>query len=92
MIASLKIDEVNLRWGSGGFGFFSERDDGVMFLGEVIVGNEGGGGTLDTGDFKNASDGAGETEGGIFGRIFLAVSGLVRLVNDDEAEVFNWGE
>ncbi len=49
--AVFEVDEGNF-WVDGGlFGFFGEFDEGVVSLGEVVIGEIGSGGTEDTGDF-----------------------------------------
>ena len=42
---------MDFRFDGGGFGLFGKGDEGVIFSCEEIVGDEWGGGALDTGDF-----------------------------------------
>lgn len=60
--------------------------------GEVIILDEGGGGALDAVDLKGLGDETSETEGGVFGTVFLVVGGFVAFVDDDKAEVFEGGK
>ena len=61
-----------------------EFDDGVMVLTKVIVRNEGGSSAeYGFGEF------CGKLKGRIFGVLFLMISGLVRLVDNDETKVFD---
>ena len=59
---------------------------------EIIVRDNRGGGTLETGDFERASQEAGKPESGVFRSVFLIVGGFMGLVDDDETEIFDWGE
>lgn len=51
--------------------------------GEVEVGDEGGGGAEEAGDFEAFCHKRGEAEGGVFRSVFLVVGGFVSLVDDD---------
>ena len=87
-----EVNDFKVGSDGGGFGFCREGDERVFGFGEVKVGNEGGGGAEEEGDFEGAGDEGGEAEGGVFGGVFLVVGGFVSFVNDDETEVFERGE
>ena len=83
---------MDFGWGGGVFGIGSERDDGLILLGEVKIGNEWCGGALNTGDVERFGHETGKAQSRIFGRVFLGVGGLVRFVDDDKTEIMERAE
>ncbi len=63
-----------------------------MGFGKVIIDKIRGGGALETGDFKSASNETSEAQGGIARCVFLVIGGFVGFVDDDLAEVANRGQ
>lgn len=51
ILAIFEVDEGDLRRNGGGFGFLGEGDESVVGFGEMIVGDERGGGSLKASDF-----------------------------------------
>ncbi len=76
--AIFKIDNGNVGSFGGFDGEFGERDDGMMSLTDVIIGDEWRGGTE-----QSLRHNSGKTEGGIFGILILVIGGLVGFVDDD---------
>lgn len=87
-----EVNDFDIGLNSGGFGFFCEGDEGVFGFGEVKVGDERGGRAEKARDFESAGEEGGEAEGGVFGGVFLVVGGFVGFIDDNEAEIFKWGE
>lgn len=83
---------MNIRGNSGRFGLFVKGDEGIFGFGEVIVRDERGSRTEETGNFKMISDGTGDAKSGIFGGIFLIIGLLVAFVDDDKPEVSHRGK
>ena len=91
ILAIFEINNGGLHRG-GRFGFLGESNEGVVGAGEMIIGNERRGGAEEVGNFELAGDETGETDGGIFGGIFLEIGGFVGFVNDDETEIIDGGK
>jgi len=87
-----QVDNGGFRGDSGGFGFLSELDEGMVGFCEVEIDDVRGGGALNTGDFEGTSHEASEAESGITGGVFLVIGAFVGFVDDDEAEVLDGGE
>ena len=91
-LARFEVDEVEIRVFGGRFGAGFQGNASVVFLGEVIIGDERSGGALETGDFQGVRHKTGEAEGRVFRGVFLRIGRFVSFVDDDEAEVVNRGE
>jgi len=87
-----EVDNLDVGGDGGSFGFLGEGDEGVFGLGEIKVGDERGGGAKEARDVEGAGKEGSEADGGVFGGVFLVVSGFVGFVDDNEAEIVKWGE
>lgn len=92
VLAILEVDDLSVDFCRGGFGLLTEGDEGIVGFGKVIISDERSGGAEKVGDPQLASDKTGETDGGIFGGIFLEIGGFVGFVDDDETKVFDGGK
>ena len=92
ILAIFEIDDGGADGSGGSFGLSSKSDERMFAFSKVIIGDEGGGGTEETSDAELAGGEAGEADGGVFGGVFLEIGGFVGLVDDDEAEIADWGE
>ena len=90
--AIFEVDKGDFGVDGGLFGLFGELDEGMVGFGKVVVDEIRSGGTEETGGFCLAGDETGEAEGGIARGVFLVIGGFVGFVDDDEAEVVDWGE
>ena len=88
IFAIFEVYDGNFWLYCGVFGFFVEGDEGRVRGCKIIISDGGGGGAKDAGDFFGFGDKTGETDGGVFGGVFLVIGGFVGFVNDDETEVF----
>lgn len=90
--AVFKIDDGRLRCDSGGLGFFGKLNQGIVGLSEVKVDDVGGGGTLDARYFEGTRHKTSKPDGGIARGVFLIIGAFVGFVNDNKAEIVNWGK
>ena len=90
--AVFEVDDGRFRGDGSGFGFFGKFNQGIVGLGEVKIYDIRGGRTLDTGDFEKTCHETSEPEGGITRSVFLIIGTFVSFVNDNKAEIVNWGK
>lgn len=79
--AILKVNDGGDRRLSGVFSLMIKLNEGRFLAREVIINDIGGGGAEDARDFEGVGDVAGETQGGVTGRVFLIVGGFVGFVD-----------
>lgn len=86
-----EINDLDLGRDGRRFGLGVEDDEGVIALGEIVVGDERRGGAKQAGNrrrFRRATgDEASKANGRVPRGIFLEISGFMSLVDDDEAEI-----
>ena len=85
MLATLEVNQLD----AGGFVVFDgelvEFNDGIVLLADIVIRNEWRGGAEN--GFRHFG---GEAEGGILWILVLLIGWLVRLVNNNEAEILHW--
>lgn len=73
LVAVFEVDNLDVWFDGGIFGFFVERNKGIMGACEVVIFDFWGGGAEEAGDFGGSSDEAGEADGGVFWGLILEI-------------------
>ena len=71
--AVFEVNNFDIWSDSRFFGFFGKRNKRFFEVGEIVIGDGGGSGTIKTGNFERFGNKTSKTEGRIFGRVFLEI-------------------